>query len=441
MSPIRAALAIAVGLTAAAPLAAQAPRTVTLDEAMAAGRQRGTQAVLARLDAQLAGQKAEQRRSVLFPTISTRLSGERETLNLDEFGFPGVSGVTDAFNLFRARATLTQVLFDRSAWEQLAAGRDSVVAAQADAAHAGDLGAVTAGVAWLRLARAEETVAARLADSATAATLFDIARQQVDAGTAARIERTRNETRLAVTRGELSEARHEVERAALDLARAMRLPPGTALATSGDPTLTFDVPQDADAAVTLAGARRNDLAAARSRLTVAERQARTAGYSLWPTLAAQGFVQESGQHLDGLSASWNVGVALVWTPFDGLRRERERDQAAIRADIARTRLGDLEEAVGADARRAVLDIASAEEQVAVATDRLALASEELREAEERFSAGVTGSVETTTAQSGVTAARDALIQARMSLGAARVAAAGALGLLDPTTRPATAGEK
>ncbi len=421
------------------PLAAQAPRPVTLDDALQAGRALATQAVLARLDAAIADQKVAVRRSAILPSIGTRVSGERQTLNLDEFGFPGVSGVTDPFDVLRARVTVSQVLFDRAAFAEVATARDSAIAAEADASRAGELGAVTAGLAWLRLARAEETVRAREADSATAAALLDVARQQVAAGTAARIERTRNETRAAVTRGELSEARHEAARSALDLARAMRLPPADPLVTAGDPTLTFDVPDNADAAVALAEARRQDLAAADSRVAVAERKVKRGGYDWWPSLVAGGYWQESGQRVDGLSSSWNVGVALQWSPFDGFRRQRETDQARLRAEAARVRRDDIRESVDADARRATLDIASAAELVAIATDRLALASEELREAEERFTAGVTGSVETTTAQAGVTAARDALIQARMSLGAARVAAAGALGLLTPTNAPAAAG--
>lgn len=432
---------LAALLLAATPLAAQAPRPVTLDEALTAGRRSATQAVLARLDATIAADKVGLRRAAVLPNIGTRLSGERQTLNLDEFGFPGVSGVTDPFNLFRARVTVSQVLFDRGAFEEVATARDSVIAAEADAGRAGDLGAVTAGLAWLRLARAEQTVAAREADSVTASELLDVARQQVEAGTAARIEQTRNATRLAVTRGQLSEARHEVDRAALDLARAMRLPPGTPLVTRGDPTLTFDVPADADSAVALAEAQRADLRAARARVTVAERKVTASGFAWWPSLVAGGFWQESGQHLDGLSSSWNVGVALSWSPFDGFRRQREADQARLRAEAARIRLDDLREAVDADARRATLDIASAQEQVAIAIDRFTLAETELREAEQRFSAGVTGSVETTTAQAGVTAARDALIQARVSLGAARIAAAGALGLFTSTNAPASAGEQ
>jgi outer membrane protein len=86
--------------------------------------------------------------------------------------------------------------------------------------------------------------------------------------------------------------------------------------------------------------------------------------------------------------------------------------------------------VETEARQAVLDLASAQQQVAIAGDRLRLAEQELSQAEERFQSGVASSVETTNAQSSVIAARDALIQARVNYGTARVSAYRALGVID-----------
>ena len=91
---------------------------------------------------------------------------------------------------------------------------------------------------------------------------------------------------------------------------------------------------------------------------------------------------------------------------------------------------DLGDQIETEARQAVLDVASARQQVAIAEDRLRLAEQELAQADERFRAGVAGSVETTSAQSAVIAGRDALIQARVNYGTARVRAYRALGIID-----------
>jgi outer membrane protein TolC len=434
-------LSIALALLATAPLTAQVPEPVDFDQALGAGRALGTRAVVARLDARLADATAAAHRSSLYPTVTGGLSADRQTMNLDEFGFPGVSGVTDPFTVLRARVTAQQVLFDPAAWAGMSAARDSLVAAGADVDRVADQSAIDAGVAWIRLAGAEERVRARLADSVTDQELLDVASDRVAAGTAAKIERTRSQTRQAVTQAALSAARHDVERARIDLARAMGLPASARLITRGEPEFSFALPPAGDSAVSLARTHRPDRQAALLRVAVAERRLRSETLTWWPRLVAGGFVQQSGQQLRGLSGSWNLSLALAWTPFDGFRRQRDADAARIRVDLARARLADIDAAVAADARRAVIDVAAAGEQVGIATDRLALASEELHEAEERLAAGVAGSVETTTAQAGVAAARDALIQARMSLGAARLAALGAIGMLDPHhSEPVATGE-
>lgn len=421
-------------------LPAQTARSVTLEEALAAGRQQASAAVLAQLDLRLATSRYSGGRSVLLPHLTGTASADRQTMNLDEFGFPGVSGVTDPFTLLRGRVTLHQALIDRSAWATIGALRDSLVAADADADRIATLSALEAGTAWLRLAGARESVVARLADSTTAAELLRIATEQVAAGTAARIERTRNETRVAITQGALIEARHQVARASIDLTHAMNLEPGTRLETSGDATVPFALPAGSTESVATALKSRADLHAADVRVTVAERRLAANALSAWPTLGLTGLVQESGQHADRLSATWSIGLGVQWTLFDGFRRRRDGEQATLRVTIARTRRDALRKTIAADAERTALDVSSAEELVATATERLALATEELHEAEERFAAGVAGSVETTTAQAGVADARDALIHARLSLGAAHLAAAGALGLLDTLPSPALAGE-
>lgn len=425
-----------LALVAAIPcvLPAQAaPRPVTLAEALTLGRGAGVQGALARLAAATVDARRAQRAGDFLPAVTGLATASRQTVNLREFGLelPGAPAVTDPFTLFRARLSATQLLFDPAVFERLRAARDTAVAAGLDAHRAGDLAAATAGAAWLRLASAEETVRARLADSATAAALAEIASAQVAAGTAARIERTRSETQVAALRVRLAVARNAVDRARLDLARALDLPPAGPLAIAGDPAVAIDgLPADAAGAVTYALGHRTDLAAERARRDVSVRTLRAIRREFIPSLGLQGMVQSSGVRAADLAGSWSLGVGLTWNLFDGFRRERRADEQRIRVDAATLRLRDLEAQIEADARQAMLDLASAGEQVTLAADQVRLAEQELAEARERLAAGVAGSVETTNAQAGVTAARDLLIQARVSLGAAQVGAARALGLLD-----------
>lgn len=426
--------AAAVLLAASLPARSVAQATsITLGEAIARGRSNGVQGALARLSAKSAAARTSQRGSDFLPNVSGTASVVRQTLNLTEFGlsFPGAPEVTDPFTVYRFRLTGEQLLFSKSALDRLGAARDTAIAAGLDAARVGDISAAAAGAAWLRLAGATETVKAREADSVTAVALLEIARAQVDAGTAPRIDRTRSETQLAAARIRLTVARNERDRATLDLARAIDVPVATPLTLSGDPSIPLGaMPTDIDSAVAMARAQRQDLSAERQRVTVLQRSLGAITDELFPSVGLSAGLGTSGRGLDRLGGTWNIGVGLSWPLFDGFRRGRRADEQRIRIDAQRLRLHDLESQVEAEARQAALDIASARGQIAVAEEGLQLAEQELAEARERFAAGVAGSVETTNAQADVTNARDALIQARVAAGAAQVNAAKALGLLD-----------
>ncbi|MEP6590308.1 MAG: TolC family protein [Gemmatimonadota bacterium] len=425
------ALSLAMTATPTSALAQTTP--ITLGEAIARGRSSGVQGALARLSARTVDSRRSQRSGDFLPSVSGMASVTRQTLNLTEFGlnFPGTPEVTDPFTVYRFRLGAEQLLFSKSTLDRLAVARDTAFAAGLDAARVGDLSAAAAGAAWLRLAAAGETVRAREADSSTAIALLDIARAQVDAGTAPRIDRTRTETQLAAARIRLVVARNERDRATLDLARAVDLPITTPLVTRGDPAIPLAaVPTDADSAVALALGNRQDLGAERQRVTVLERSLAAIKDELFPALGLSAGLGTSGRGLDRLGGTWNIGVGLTWPLFDGFRRTRRADEQRIRIDAQRLRLHDLQAQVELEARHAALDLATARGQITVAEEGLRLAQQELQEARERFAAGVAGSVETTNAQADVTTARDALIQARVAAGAAQVSAAKALGLLD-----------
>jgi outer membrane protein TolC len=432
-------LALTLGVFAmplqATSLRAQAPTSVpiTLPDALARGRSSGVQAALAHLSAQGTTLRHDELGAALRPQVDGSATVQRQDVNLSEFGIsiPGFPAVTDPFTLFRARVGATQVLFDRATVERLKSARDTAVAAGLDAEHAGDLAATAAGAAWLRLAGAQETVIAREADSVTAFALRDVARSLVDAGTSPRIDRTRSETQAAAVLLHIAVARNERDRARLDLARAIDLPPGTPLVISADVAWNTDsLPTDINAAIALAKTHRVDLAAERARQAVLERGVSAIRSEFLPTVAAAGYLQSSGTDASDLRATWNIGVGLSWSILDGFRRDRRIDEQRLRIDAGKVRLHDLEAQIDADVRQAALDLASSRDQMTLANDGVRLAEEELSEARERFSAGVAGSVETTNAQAEVAAARDALIQARLSAGAAQINAARALGLLN-----------
>ena len=406
------------------------PGPLTLAGAVEFGRLRGVQAALARSAEHLAEARAGQRRADLLPSIEGGLSYVRQTLNLEEFGLAGFTGVTDPFNVFRAQVRATQVLVDPAAWGRLHAARDSVIAAGLDVQTAGALSGAAAGVAWLSVFSAEETVRAREADSTVAFDLLEQARRALEAGVSAAIDLTRSRVNFGSVRSQLSQARNARDRARLDLSRALAVPPSQLVAIAADSTLEpLPLADQADSAVSYAIAHRPELAAERQRLAVLERALRAIRAEYLPSLATSGLLQTSGTKIDGLSRTWQVQVGVNVPILDGFRRRYRSEEQGFRIEAQEIRLHDLVARIEGEARAAVLDLASAREQVAIAVEREELATLELRQAGDRFSAGVAGSLESSNAQLNLTAARDALIQARVAYGVARVGAERALGLI------------
>lgn len=411
------------------PVVPQGP--LTLLQTIALGRSQGVDAAIAQLNVRTADARVGQRRADLLPSISANAALTRQTLNLDEFGIPVATGVTDAFDVYRLQVRAAQTIFDASVIGRLRAARDTAVAAGLDARAAGEIAGATAGLAYLRALSAHETVRARQADSTIAAELLSQARQLVDAGVSPAIDATRSEVSFASVRTQLEVARNAADRSQLDLLRTLDLPSGAKveLADSLGPG-PLDIPLDADAAAAFAREHRTELAAEQARTRAARRTLGAVRAEYLPSLGLSGAYQQTGREAGDLAGTYNVQLQLTVPILDGFRRQNRVKEENVRVDIQEIRERDLVNRVETEARQAVLDLESARQQVAIAEDRLRLAELELSQAQQRFQAGVAGSVETTNAQGSVISARDALIQARVNFGTARVSAYRALGVID-----------
>ena len=273
---------------------------------------------------------------------------------------------------------------------------------------------------------------AREADSTIAAQLLDQARQLVGAGVSPAIDADpeRSELRLGA-----DPARGGPERgrpARLDLLRALDLPSGTRIELAD--SLGPGGARPAARRPTRPRPSPGSIGPSWRRSAPAPRPpARSLGAiraEYLPSLGLTGQYQETGQRTERAGGSYTVQLQLTVPILDGFRRQNRVKEQRLRVDIQEIRERDLVNQVETEARQAVLDVASAQQQVAIARDRLRLAEQELAQAQQRFQAGVAGSVETTNAQSSVIAARDAVIQAQVNFGTARVSAYRALGIID-----------
>ncbi len=381
-----------------------------------------------------AGARVRQARAALLPNLSLAGSWVNRTFNPQTLGFklPGVNlpSLVPPFNAYDGRARVTQTLFDLSSVSRVSAARGQVNAANADRTAVIETAAQNVALAYTRAARAQAVVAARQADSALAAELVGLAVAQQRAGVSASIDVTRAKTQLADAAGRLVVAANQLDRARIDLARALSLDPSTPITLTDSLSAQLgaaDVPADRNAAVTQAIARRPDLMAEQARGAAARQAVSAISAERLPRLDLEADYGVSGLRVSDAVSTRQIAVEVTLPILDGFRREgRKAEQEAV-AHESDVRARDLRQQVEADVDGALLDLRSAGAQQQIAAERLELAAQEVSEARQRFKAGVAGNIEVINAQSSLLRARDADIDARFAAVSARIALARSVG--------------
>jgi outer membrane protein len=305
----------------------------------------------------------------------------------------------------------------------------SALASEAAAQSAGEEAAATAATAYVRAARADAIIGARAADSVLADSLIFIARNQLAAGVGVALDVTRAQSQLAGVHAELIAARGEQSRARLELVRAIGAPLDAPL-TLASPLQTMPlndpVPTETEA-LALALRERSDLIAAQRALEAGRQGVRAIRAERLPSLSAFGDDGAIGVSPSHMLNTYNWGVQVSLPILDGFRREgRIGEQDAVTAGLELQRR-ELEREVAVEVRSAILDLATARDQVVAAAERLRLAQQEYTQAQDRFRAGVAGNADVVTASLALNAARNLQIDALASYQTARVELAKAQG--------------
>jgi len=425
-------------LAAAVPLMAQEPATLRLSFAEAvhqvASQDAPPAVQIAGFRSDAAGARVRQARSALLPNLSLSGSWVNRTFNPQTLGFkiPGFSlpSLVPPFNAYDGRARVTQTLLDLSSLSRVSAARGQVSAVNADRNAVIETAAQTVALAYVRAARAQSVVDARRADSALASELVGLAVAQQQAGVSASIDVTRAKTQLADAAGRLIVAANQLDRAKIDLARALGLDPSTPLALTDTLTAQLgaaNVPAERTQAVTQAIANRPDLLAEQARGAAARQAASAISAERLPRLDLEADYGFSGLRVPDAVGTRQVAVEITLPILDGFRREGRRAEQEAVVRESDVRVADLRQQVAADIDGALLDLRSAAAQQQIATDRLQLAAQEVSEARQRFRAGVAGNIEVINAQSSLLRARDADIDARFAAVTARIALARSVG--------------
>ncbi len=423
---------------------AQEPVTtaLTLGDAARLAAHQSAPSLSAQLRAREAAARVTQSRAALLPSLDALALQSGHTLNSATFGisFPAAAGTKPLFdpngeiigpiNILDFRARVMVPAIDFAARGRLSGARMSASASEAAARSAGEEAAAAAALAYLRTARADAIVTARAADSLLADSLIFIARDQLAAGVGVALDVTRAQSRLAGLHAELIAARGEQARSRLALVRAIGAPldaPVRLASSLESMPVTDSVPPVAEA-VAVALRERPDLLAAQRALDAGRQNIRATRAERLPTLAAFGDDGAIGKSASHLLNTYSWGVQLSLPILDGFRREgRISEQDAVSAGLELQRR-ELERQVAVEVRSAILDLATARDQVEAAREGLRFAQQEYAQAQDRFREGVAGNADVVTASLALNAARNLVIDALASYQSARVELARAQGM-------------
>jgi outer membrane protein len=380
-----------------------------------------------------------QARAALLPGLDAAVSEQSVTRNLAALGIssislpflPGFSFPTfvGPFNVFDARISGTQSIFDFSSIRRLQASRVGVKAARASESGTGDQVAAQVAKAYLAALRAQADLDTSQANVALAEALLKQAENQKAAGTGTGIEVTRARVQLSNERQRLLVSTDGRRRARLQLLRAIGLRLDTEIELTD--ALTY-VPVDAltlEQAQARAMGSRADLAAQRERQDNARLSASATKMERLPSVAAFGDYGPSGSAINNSLPTRTYGISLRLPIFDGGRRDARRTEAESQYRQERVRTDDLKQQIELDVRLALDSLRSAEEQVKVAEEGLGLSENELAQARRRYEAGVATGIEVTDAQTRLERARDNRVEALFNYSAARIDLGVAMGTI------------
>jgi OMF family outer membrane factor len=203
------------------------------------------------------------------------------------------------------------------------------------------------------------------------------------------------------------EADNAAEVANADLVGLLGLPPEAGI-DAAEPLAPAGVPEESVATLVEAAlAARPERAALTARLAAAEARVAAQRSSRYPQISAAAgydYADPNAHYLppqDVWKSSWNVGVGLSLSVFDGGRTAAAVSQAAAQADAVRRQIDDLDRRIRLEVTVRLLDAKTAGAAVTVASRSLASAEENRKVSADRYRAGVGLSSELLDAETGL----------------------------------------
>jgi len=422
-----------IGLAASMAVAAQqpAPYRLTLQDAI----QKALQANLSVLAAGTRVEEAEGTRmrrlsAALLPRVNAQVYANYQNHDLQAQGlsFSGlpIPKVVGPLSNYDFRVYAQQNVIDLQSYRGFKASERALDAGKMDERDARDL--IVRAIAALYLnaesaAARVDSAQSRLTDSET---LYKLAKDKHDAGTATGVDVLRAQVQLANDKQALLIARNQLQQSMLELARNLGMSLATPLELA-EP-LNYQALQQPEIE-TLAPAalltRADYLSLASQRQGLVEQQ-RASHARSYPKLSINGNFGEIGRSIGSVTSTGLLQGQIDFTLFD---RDRNGEAQEILSRVKRIddQIADLRRGIEEYLREALLNLDSATEQVAVAREGQELARRELQLAQDRFQSGTANNVEVVTAQDELARAEENYILAVSSHVDAKFALARAMG--------------
>jgi outer membrane protein len=392
-------------LATARTASAQASVRLTLDEAVMQGLAASHR--LAEIGArQKAAQAIEdQRKAAAMPQVALQ-AGYMRTNHVDVFAIPGGRIIyPDIPDNLRSRLDLQWPIYTggrTSAITRAAAAEANALVLDGDAARA-DLKLETTRAYWVVITARASADVVNAALGRISAHLADV-RNQLNVGLVPPSDVLTIEAQQAHQQQLLIEAQSLVETSSVDFRRLVGLAPETPFELA-DRIDALAVPSRQVASlVEAAKTNRAERKALEIRLGGAAERRTAAEAGRLPLIATAGgydYARPNPKIFPREAAwktSWDIGVNLSWSLFDGGRVRAEVAEAAANQRAAQERLTDFDVTVDAEVRQRAAELASALAAIPSAEIGIRSAEEARRVIADRFSAGVATNTDVIDAQ-------------------------------------------
>ena len=371
------------------------PARLTLEEALARTTANSHRLGELRAREAAAGAVADQRSAAGLPIISAQ-AGYLRTNHVDEFGFVqnGRFQVLypDVPDNWRSRLDLQWPVYTggrTAALERAAIAERQASGHDLDQARA-DLRLETTRAFWALVTATEAARVVAESVKRIEAQLGDV-RARFDAGFLPPNDVLTVEARVSQQQTLLIQVRNQRDAVRAELARLM----GAPVDADFDAEATLETPDAASATPPApVPGQRPDRLALSLRADAAAARVDAARADSKPTIAVVGGVDMARPNprifprKDAWEDSWDLGVNVTWTLWNGGRTAAQVAEARHQLDASRERLAELDSQITLEVRQRRLDLESARAQVATAAAGLRSAAEARRVVAERFSAGV-----------------------------------------------------